>query len=63
MDITVGEVVEIDNERRVVVSILSQSSGQIIIWQGKKNSEGACMPSVWQEWRQGIGLKGKRRGR
>ena len=62
MDITIGEVVEIDNERRVVTNILSQPTGKIIIWHGKKNSEGACMPSVWEEWRQGIGSRSNRRG-
>ena len=61
MEIVVGESVEIDNERRVVTSILSQPTGRIILWRGKKNSEGACMPSIWLEWRQGLGSKTRRR--
>lgn len=54
MNITIGETVYVDNENRTVSSISQNIHGNpIILWHSKKNSEGVCIPAVWEEWREG----------
>ena len=54
-NISVGEKVSVEGELREVTEIIKNSNGDpVIVWQSRRNSEGACPPYIWQEWRDKI---------
>lgn len=56
----IGEKVQIDGEIRTLTGIKTNTEGkQIFVWHSRKNAEGACIPSLWQEWRGGE-VRGRR---
>lgn len=48
-----GDKVFFEKETRVVTNTIKNINGQSVVLWKSKNTEGACMPCVWEEWRRG----------
>lgn len=51
----IGEQVIVGKEIRELQELISNAKGDlVVIWRSKYGS-GACVPSLWNDWRQGSG--------
>lgn len=54
----IGEVIEVSlgnnkSELRTITDIVSNTENNPVVVWASKNSEGACMPSIWDGWKTG----------
>lgn len=56
------DTVTFDNETREVTDIINNTENKPVVVWASRRSVGACMPSVWNEWKTGKSSYPRRRG-
>lgn len=54
-DFRVGEQVIVGKEIRELKALIRNNDGDLVVAWRSKYGEGACLPSSWQSWRDGVG--------